>query len=312
MMAAKAKTPVRVGSRRLELSNLDKVFYPEVGFTKGNVIDYYRAVAPVLIPHLRDRALTLKRYPDGVTGSFFYEKRCPPHRPDWIKTVSVRRKRDNKDVEYCVLNNEASLVWAANLGNLELHTSLARAKDVGRPTSVVFDLDPGPGTSVVECADVAIWIEKLCRDLGLESFVKTSGSKGLQLYVPLNTKTGFDETGSFAHSLALLIEDEHPDAVVTRMAKELRTDKVLIDWSQNDDHKTTAAVYSLRAMDEPTASTPVTWSEIRRAAKDRDPAALRFNCDELVQRIAKHGDLFEPVRTLKQKLPNLPPRSKNG
>ena len=294
---------VRIGNRKLELSRLDKVFYPETGFTKGDVISYYRAIAPAVIPHLRERPLTLKRYPDGVAGSFFYEKRCPPYRPDWINTVTVRRRRDNKDIDYCRIDNQASLIWAANLANLELHTTLARAKNVGVPTSLVFDLDPGAPADVVDCAEIALELRDLFADLGLESWCKTSGSKGLQLYVPLNTKSTFAHTREFAHMVAQEFEKKHPDRVVSQMKKELRGGKVFIDWSQNSDFKTTVTVYSLRARPRPTASTPLTWDEVERGVKKRDAASLTFEAGEVLKRIDKHGDLFEPVLKKRQRLP---------
>lgn len=295
---------VKAGNRRIEVSRLDKVFYPETGFTKGDMIDYYRAVAEVCVPHIRNRAVTLKRYPNGVEGPHFYEKRCPPYAPEWIKTVTMRRKRDNKDVSYCRLDTQAALVWAANLANLELHTSLARASDITRPAALVFDLDPGPPADVTTCAEVALLIRALLDDLGLESIVKTSGSKGLQLYAPLNTKVTYDQTGLFAHRVALFLEKQHPDLIVSRMKKELRGGKVLIDWSQNDDHKTTVAVYSLRARPRPTASTPVTWDEVEAVASSGRSEDLTFESNEVLARVDKHGDLFEPSLKLKQKLPD--------
>jgi bifunctional non-homologous end joining protein LigD len=303
---SKTKTKVRVGNRSLELSNLDKVFYPETGFTKGDVIDYYKSVAPVLLPHLKGRPATLKRYPDGVEGPFFYEKRCPPHRPEWVKTITMRRQRDQKDIAYCAITNAASLIWTVNLANLELHASLAKQSDLKRPTSLVFDLDPGEPADVVTCAEVAHIIKKLLDGLGLESVVKTSGSKGLQLYVPLNTKVTYDETRPFAHAVALTLEERHPDLIVSKMAKDLRTDKVFIDWSQNDDHKTTVVVYSLRARPRPTVSTPVTWNELKTATRTGKAEKLTFEAGEVLKRVNKRGDLFEPVRKLRQKLPPVP------
>ena len=300
------KTKVRVGSRTLEVSNLDKIFYPETGFTKGDVIDYYRAVASVVVPHLRGRPVTLKRYPNGVDDKFFYEKRCPPHRPEWVKTITMRRQRDQKDVQYCAIDTAPALIWAANLANLELHASLAKEKDLRRPTSLVFDLDPGPPADVVTCAEVALEIRSLLEELDLESVCKTSGSKGLQLYVPLNTKVTYDETGPFAHGIAVALENRHPDLVVSRMAKELRGGKVFIDWSQNADHKTTVSVYSLRARPRPTASTPVTWDELASAVKKGKAERLTFEGSEVLKRIDSDGDLFEPVRKMRQKLPPVP------
>jgi bifunctional non-homologous end joining protein LigD len=302
---ASKKEPMRAGARTIQVSNLDKVFYPESGFTKGDMLDYYRRVATVLVPHLRDRPLTLKRYPDGVEGQFFYEKRCPPHAPEWVKTVPVERKRDGKIIDYCMVNDVASLLWAVNLGSLELHVSLSKAKRLGTPTAVVFDLDPDPAEGVLAAAEIALEIRKRLSRMDLESCVKTSGSKGLQLYVPLNSAVTYERTGGFAHALALALEEEMPDRVVSKMKKELRTGKVFIDWSQNDDHKTTVALYSLRARPAPTVSTPLRWKEVQKALRADDPELLRFTSDEVLARIDKHGDLFEPVRKLRQKLPKL-------
>ncbi len=297
------KTQVTVGRRKLELSNLDKVFYPTTGTTKGDVIAYYRAISPVLLPHLRNRFVTLKRYPNGVDGKFFYEKECPSHRPEWVKTAPMVRKKDNKPVNYCLLNDLPSLVWSANLANLELHSSLASAKEFYRPTSMVFDLDPGSPAGLLECALVAKLLRAILAERGLESFPKTSGSKGIQLFVPLNTAVTYDDTKPFAHDLALRLEAEHRDRVLSNQSRAEREGKVLVDWSQNDDHKTTAAVYSLRAKERPTASTPVTWQELDKAIRAQRPDLLVFEADEVLARVDKHGDLFEPVRKLKQKLP---------
>jgi bifunctional non-homologous end joining protein LigD len=299
------KQKIRVGNRTVELSNLDKVFYPETGFSKGDVIAYYRAIAPVVLPYLKRRPVTLKRYPDGVTGSFFYEKRCPPHRPEWVGTISMRRQRDDKDVEYCAIDSVAALVWAANLGNLELHATLAREPDLDRPTAVVFDLDPGPPADILDCAAVAVRLRDLFAQMGLQTLCKTSGSKGMQLYVPLNTKVSYEQTAAFALSTATSLQKETPDKVVTKMKKELRGGKVLIDWSQNDGHKTTVCVYSLRSRPRPTVSTPVTWDEIDRALGANHESLLVFQPDDVLARIDEGNDLFAPVRTLRQKLPNL-------
>lgn len=296
---------MRAGARTIQVSNLDKVFYPEGGFTKGDMLDYYRRVAPVLVPHLRDRPLTLKRYPDGVEGQFFYEKRCPPHAPAWVKTVPIERKRDGKIINYCMVNDVASLLWAANLGSLELHVSLGKSKRLGTPATMVFDLDPDPDAGILAAAEIALEIRKRLSAVDLESFVKTSGSKGLQLYVPLNSTATYEQTGGFAHALAIALEEEMPDRIVSKMKKELRKGKVFIDWSQNDDHKTTVAVYSLRARPDPTVSTPLEWKEVRKAVRAGDPELLRFTSDEVLARIEKHGDLFEPVRKLRQKVPKL-------
>jgi bifunctional non-homologous end joining protein LigD len=296
--AAKA-VEVEVEGRRLKLSNLDKVFYPKVGFTKGQVIDYYRRIAPALLPHLHDRPLTLKRYPDGVEGQFFYEKQCPSYAPDWIETVAVQNKRK---IDYCLANDLSTLIWLANLADLELHTLLSRAADVLRPTMMVFDLDPGEPATIVECAQVGIALRDLFAGVGLDCYPKTSGSKGLQIYVPLNGKVTYDDTKPFAHAIATLLEKQLPKLVVSSMKKSIRGGKVLVDWSQNDDHKTTVCVYSLRARERPTVSTPVRWDEVENAKR---PADLQFDADAVLERVSKHGDLFEPVLKQRQKLPKL-------
>ena len=299
-----AKTSeLKIGDVSMEVSNLDKVFYPDTGFTKGQMIDYYVRISPVLLPHLKDRPITLKRYPNGVDGFFFYEKRCPPHRPSWVKTAKVSRT-DGGDIDYCVMNDLPALVWAVNLADLELHTFLHKAPAVTRPTAVAFDLDPGPLADIVLCCKVALLLRKLMADRGLKCFPKTSGSKGLQIYVPLNTPVTYEKTKPFAHEVALILERENPDLVVSKMQKVLRNGKVLVDWSQNDDHKTTVNVYSLRAKQHPTVSTPVTWDEVEAAAKKRNAKTLTFESGDVLKRVEKHGDLFEPVLKLKQKLPD--------
>ena len=299
------KEHLTVGNRRLEVSNLDKVFYPDTGFTKGDMIGYYRDIAPLVLPYLKRRPVTLKRYPDGVSGNFFYEKRCPPHRPDWVGTIKMLRQRDGKDVEYCAIGSVAALLWAANLGNLELHSTLARTPDLDQPTSVVFDLDPGPSANVIDCAGVALRLREVLGQLGLDCLCKTSGSKGMQLYVPLNTKISYERTSAFALSMANQLHDETPDKIVVKMKKELREGKVLIDWSQNDGHKTTVCVYSLRARPRPTVSMPLEWDEVERARSKREPALLVFESHEVLPRVEKLGDLFAPVRKVRQKLPSL-------
>ncbi len=294
---------VDVGGRRLRLSNLDKVFYPQVGFTKGQVIDYYTRIAPALLPHLHDRPLTLKRYPNGVEGEFFYEKRCPRHRPDWVATSPVWQGRGGTRIEFCLANDLPTLVWAANLANLELHTSLSRAPRPPEPTILAFDLDPGEGAGLRACAEVALIVRDLLAVQGLEAWPKTSGSKGLQLYVPLNTPgVTYDETKGFARAVAELLEREYPALVLSRMTRSARGGKVFIDWSQNDEAKTTACVYSLRARDRPTASTPVTWAEVEEASRARDPDPLAFTAEEVLERVARHGDLFAPVLEREQRL----------
>ena len=294
---------VDIEGRRLSLSNLDKVYYPRAGFTKGQVVDYYTRVAPAVLPHLRGRPLTLKRYPEGVEGEFFYEKQCPRHRPDWVVTAPVWSRQNSRTIDFCLCEDLATLVWLANLGDLELHTSLALARDVAAPTVVAFDLDPGPPATVVDCAEVAMRLRELFDLLGLQAFPKTSGSKGMQVYVPLNTPTGYEQTKSFARGLAQLLERRHPGLVVSEMRRSLREGKVLVDWSQNDEHKTTVNVYSLRARDRPTASTPLRWDEVEGVLGSRDPDALAFTSDQVLERVAAHGDLFAPVVELQQELP---------
>ena len=296
-------TVVDIEGKHLKLSNLDKVLYPAVGFTKGQVIDYFVRIAPVLLPHLRGRPLTMKRYPNGVNGMHFYEKNCPEHRPEWVKTAPVWSEGNNKWMQYCVVEDLATLVWAANLADLELHTSLSLGEDILRPTFCVFDLDPGAPANIVQCCEVGIWVRDSFAALGLKSFAKTSGSKGLQVYVPLNTPITYDETKPFAHGLARLLERRNPRLVVSDMKKSLRTGKIFVDWSQNDDHKTTICVYSLRAKDRPTVSTPLRWDEVEDCLKKGDANRLVFDSDQVLERMAKQGDLFEPLLRLKQKLP---------
>ncbi len=298
-------TVVDIQGKHLKLSNLDKVLYPAVGFTKGQVIDYYVRIAPVLLPHTQGRPLTMKRYPNGVDGMFFYEKNCPEHRPDWVQVAPVWSSGNNKWMKYCLAQDVPTLVWAANLADLELHTSLSLGKDILRPTFIVFDLDPGPPANIVQCCQVGLWVRDVFARLGLKSFAKTSGSKGLQIYVPLHTPVTYDETKPFAHELARLLEKQHRDLVVSDMKKSLRVGKVLVDWSQNDDHKTTICVYSLRAKERPTVSTPVTWDEVENCLRKKDANLLVFDSAQVLERVKKHGDLFAPVLKLKQKLPPL-------
>jgi bifunctional non-homologous end joining protein LigD len=254
-MAKKAE--LIVDDRKLQVSNLDKVLYPKAGFTKAEVIDYFIRIAPVLLPHLKDRPLTMKRYPDGVEGQFFYEKNCPVHRPKWVQTAKVWSEGNQRIMHYCLANDLPTLVWAANLADLELHTSLSRKNNIERPTMMVFDLDPGAPADIVQCCQIGIWLRELLGGMKLKAFAKTSGSKGLQVYVPLNTAVTYDQTKGLSRSLAQRLEREHPDRVTSNMSKAVRKGKVFVDWSQNDEHKTTICVYSLRAKEEPTVSTPV-------------------------------------------------------
>jgi bifunctional non-homologous end joining protein LigD len=300
-MSQKAELVVK--GKKLSVSNLDKVLYPKVGFTKGQVIDYYIKIAPVLLPHLKDRPLTMKRYPNGVDKEFFYEKNCPTHRPNWVRTAKVWSEGNNRYMNYCLAQDLPTLVWAANLADLELHTSLAKKADVAKPTVMVFDLDPGAPADIVQCCQVGLWLRDLLGAMKLKSFAKTSGSKGLQIYVPLNTPVTFDQTKDLSRALAQLLENEHGNLVTSNMSKSVRKGKVFVDWSQNDEHKTTVCVYSLRAKDEPTVSTPVTWDEVENCLKKKKADLLKFRSDQTVARVGKNGDLFAPVETLKQKLP---------
>ena len=297
------KAELIVEGRKVAVSNLDKVLYPKAGFTKGQIIDYYIRIAPVLLPHVKDRPLTMKRYPNGVDQPFFYEKNCPAHGPSWVKTAPVWSEGNQREMHYCLAQDLPTLVWAANLADIELHTSLARKKDVARPTMMVFDLDPGAPADIVQCCQVGLWLRDLLADMELKSWAKTSGSKGLQVYVPLNTPATFDQTKELSLALAQYLERNHPKLVVSKMAKALRTGKIFVDWSQNDEHKTTINVYSLRAKEQPTVSTPVTWSEVETTLKKKKASLLVFTSDQVLKRVEKSGDLFEEVATLKQKIP---------
>ncbi len=293
-------TAVDVGGRQLTLSNLDKVLYPETGFTKAEVIDYYHRIAPAMVPHLAGRALTLRRWPNGVDKQGFFEKRCPSHRPPWMPTAPGPGDR-NGVIEYCEFDEPAALVWAANMAALELHAPMALAADLESPRAVVFDLDPGPPAALRECSVVALEIRDVLARLDLEAFAKTSGSKGLQLYVPVNARCTHDGAGEFALTVARIVEQRRPNDVVTVMTKAERKRKIFIDWSQNSRHKTTVAVYSLRARPQPTVSTPIAWDEVEAMADGG--AELRFEAGEVVARVDQLGDLFAPVLTLVQELP---------
>ncbi|HTI69603.1 MAG TPA: non-homologous end-joining DNA ligase [Candidatus Limnocylindria bacterium] len=295
---------LEIDHTEVSVSNLDKVLYPTGGFTKGQVIDYYIHIAPCLLPHLAKRPITLKRYPDGVEGAFFYERQCPSHRPAWVRTASAA-KQEGGEIQYCVIDTLPALVWAANLADIELHTFLHRAPRMNEPTMVAFDLDPGPPADIVLCAKVALKLKSLMDGLQLECFAKTSGSKGMQVYVPLNTRVTYDQTKTFARLVAEALEKHLPDKVVSKMNKNIRSGKVLVDWSQNDSHKTTISVYSLRAKEFPTVSMPVTWEEVDAASRRKSPGTLRFEAGSALNRADKLGDLFQPVLSLKQKLPGL-------
>ena len=294
---------VEVEGRRLKLGNLEKVLYPEAGFTKAQVLDYYTRIAPAILPHLRGRPLTLKRYPDGVEGQFFYEKNCPRHRPPWVETAKVWSEGNDRDMYYCMAQDLPTLVWLAQLGTLELHTSLSLARRLEQPTALVFDLDPGPPANIVQCCQVGLWLREIFESWGLQSFAKTSGSKGLQLYVPLNSKVDYAITKHVSRGLAQQLEQQRPDHVVHLQRKDLRGGKVLIDWSQNDQYKTTVNVYSLRARAHPTVSTPVTWAEVEACLEAADPGLLVFDYEAAIDRFQSRGDLFAPVIELKQTIP---------
>ncbi len=294
---------VSVEGKEIELSNLDKVMYPNTGFTKGQVIDYYTRIAPYILPHLKDRPVTLKRYPDGVAAEHFYEKNAPSFTPPWIKTFPIPGENGDRTIRYILINDLATLVWLANLANLEIHPFLSKAPEIDVPTMVVFDLDPGEGADILSSCKAALLVKKLLERLELKSFVKVSGSKGIHLHVPLNTRMTYDITQPFARSIAMALEKEHPNLIVSEMAKAKRKGKVFIDWSQNSRYKSTAAVYSLRAQDRPYAAMPVTWKELETALKKSDPSLLFFNPEKALQRSRESGDLFAPVLELMQTLP---------
>jgi bifunctional non-homologous end joining protein LigD len=302
-LAKETSVEVVIEDRTLKLTNLEKILYPEAGFTKAQVIDYYTRIAPAILPHTKDHPLTLKRYPNGVDAEFFYEKNCPKHRPPWVETATVWSGGNNRDMYYCLCQDLPTLVWLAQIATLEFHTSLSLGSNLPEPRTMVFDLDPGPPATIVECCRVGLMLRDLFAEHGLECCAKTSGSKGLQLYLPLNTKVDYNQTKVVSKGLAQIFEERHPELVVHKQLKELRTGRVLIDWSQNDQYKTTVNVYSLRARSRPTVSTPVSWDEVEKCLKAKDPSLLVFTSDQVLARVAKHGDLFEPVIKKKQKLP---------
>ncbi len=299
---------VEVDGRELKLTNLDKVLYPKAGFSKGEVVDYYAKAAPAIVPHLAGRALTLRRFPEGVddTDAAFFEKRCPKHRPEWVQTTRVLAGPHSGHIDFCVCEDRATLIWMAQLAAIELHPSLSLGEKHERPTVLAFDLDPGPPAEVLDCSRVALRLREVFDHVGLECFAKTSGSKGLQVYAPLNTAVTYDETRPFAQAIAQLLAKQTPDEVIAKMGKKtLRKGKVLIDWYQNNERKTTIAVYSLRARERPTVSTPVTWDEVERAVDKGDADSLVFEASDVLERLERHGDLFAPVLELKQNLPEL-------
>ncbi|MFL5870403.1 MAG: non-homologous end-joining DNA ligase [Solirubrobacterales bacterium] len=296
---------VEVDGRTLALTNLDKVLWPQAGFTKAEAIDYYARIADTILPHLRGRPLTRVRFPDGVESQRFFEKRAPKHTPDWVKTAPIEMGTAGV-LDFIVCDDRATLIWLAQLAALELHPSLALAKKPERPTVLAFDLDPGAPATAVECAQIALRLRELFDELGLECFAKHSGSKGIQVYVPLNTAVTYERTKSYSRAVAQALERAEPDLVVSKQKKELRKGKVLVDWSQNDFSKTTVATYSLRCRDRPWASAPLHWDEVAELADDGDPDSVRFEASEVLERVERHGDLFAPVLELKQKLPKAP------
>ena len=296
---------VEVDGRELKLTNLDKVLYPKAGFTKGEVVDYYAKVAPAMVPHLTGRAVTLRRFPEGVDDldAAFFEKRCPKHRPKWVKTARVEAGPHAGKIDFCVCDGLPTLVWMAQLAAIELHPSLSLARAPKRPTVLAFDLDPGPPADIVDCCRVGLRLRDMFGHFGVECFPKTSGSKGLQVYIPLNAKVSYDTTKPFAKAIAQLLEKQTPDEVVSKMKKVEREGKVFVDWSQNHQRKTTIAVYSLRARDRPTVSTPITWDEVTHAVESKDADSLVFEAGDVLERVDSKGDLFAPVLELEQKLP---------
>ncbi|MGD9702288.1 MAG: non-homologous end-joining DNA ligase [Acidimicrobiia bacterium] len=291
---------IEFDGRRLKVSNLGKVLYPATGFLKAQVIDYYARIAPAMLPHLAGRGVTLRRFPNGVDEPGFFEKRCPKHRPEWLDAVVGPGDR-NGVIRYCLFEEPAALVWSANLAAIELHAPMAKADDLESPLAIVFDLDPGSPAAMRECCEIALMVREILAAVGLDGWCKTSGSKGLQLYVPLNTPTTHDHASSFALAVGQVLERDHPGRVTTTMAKVERPGRIFVDWSQNARHKTTIAPYSLRARPEPTVSTPVDWDEVAAGADGSTP--LRFEAGEVLERVADRGDLFAPVLEVRQHLP---------
>lgn len=292
------------GNRRLRITNPEKVLFPETGFTKGDLISYYEEIAPLILPHLESRPVTLRRFPDGADQPGFWQKRCPENHPDWFRTARIWSESSDEAVDYCLVDSRPGLVWVANLAAVELHTSLAFAQPRNTPTAVVFDLDPGRPAGISECCRVAVLLRGMLRELDLDSYPKSSGSKGIQLYVPLNVATTYEQTGEFAHAVARTLATEFPDLVTSRMPKRERTGKVLIDWSQNSEHKTTVCVYSVRARPAPSVSAPLEWPDVEAAASGQIRLPM-ISPDEMLERVEAGNDLFLPVLTQKQDLPRI-------
>jgi len=289
-----ASGELEVGGRRLSIRHLDRVVFPRTGTTKGELLDYYVRVGDAMLPYLRERLLHMHRYPEGVEGPRFWQKACPEHRPGWMPVAPVWSRDKQAFIDYCVVNELAALLWAVNLGSIELHTSLHLRHDLERPTALAFDLDPGAGAGILECGEVALRLRELFGELGREAFVKTSGSKGLQVHVPIEDEATYQDTKPSSKAIAELLERERPDAVVSRMAKSLRAGKVLVDWSQNTEHKSMVCVYSVRAKARPTVSTPLRWGELEAALDAADAEALAFEMGDVLERVGAHGDLWLP------------------
>jgi bifunctional non-homologous end joining protein LigD len=300
-----SRTFVEMEGRRLSLSNLEKDLFPSFRFTKAHILEYYRRIAPFMLPHLKDRALTLKRYPEGVEKDFFFEKRCPSHRPAWVKTAEILQE-DGEEMTVCLVNDLDTLIWAENLASVELHVPLAKGDSPQTPDAMVFDLDPGDPAGLLECARVALIVRELLSRMGLESYVKTSGKKGLHVYVPLNRKgTTFEDTKTFSKAVAGIMQKHYPDLVTAKMAKKSRNEKVFINWSQNDASKTMVCIYSLRAREKPYVSFPLAWKELENSAERGDPEGLQVVHSEALSRAEEKGDLFREVLVKEQKLPHL-------
>lgn len=294
---------LKIAGREIRVTNLDRVLYPETGFTKGDLIDYYASVAPVLLPHLKGRPITMRRFPEGVQADGFWEKHCPEYRPAWFRTACVPSESSPRgEVEYCLVNDLPSLIWIANLACVEIHVSLARARTRATPTAMVFDLDPGEPADIMDCAEIALLIRETLERRELNSAAKVSGSKGIQVYVPLNFRARYEKTGEFAHSLARAFEQEMSDRVVSKMKKSLRPGKVLIDWSQNSQHKTTVAVYSMRARSRPSVSMPVPWETLASALDSGDESSLRYSPEAAIKAITSTGDIFKGVLEERQSI----------
>ncbi|HEV2058994.1 MAG TPA: non-homologous end-joining DNA ligase [Solirubrobacteraceae bacterium] len=305
-MGVKNAGAIEVGGHGLRIGNLDRVVFPRAGVTKGAVLDYYVRVGDAMLPHLRERLLHMHRYPEGVEGPRFWQKGCPEHRPEWMAIAPVWSQAKQANIDYCVVNELAGLLWAVNIGSIELHTSLHRRDVMHRPTVLAFDLDPGEGVDVLGCGAVALRLRALLAGAGLRGLVKTSGSKGLQVYVPLNDEqVTYAQTKPLAKAIAQALEAESPGEVISRMARDERRGRVLVDWGQNTEHKSMVCAYSVRAKERPTVSTPVRWEEVEAAVADDDRGALVFEMRDVLERIERHGDLFAGVLTAKQDLARL-------